>query len=93
MDTLTVTIVGQDLFPMLEEKFKLVGLNQPSQVNHGMLGNLKTLTDTYEINKEDIIEVRKNLLQKIGEEPMRMKAFFAAGDWMKILVVKPFKAL
>lgn len=91
METLTVTIIGQDLFKMVGEKFELVGLNMANQINTGMLGNLKTQTYIFELEELDIIDVRKRLLGAIGEEPMRMMALFTAGDWMRIVIMKPLK--
>lgn len=44
MQQLIITIIGQDLFKLCDEKFKLVMLNPVNQANKGMLGNLKTLT-------------------------------------------------
>lgn len=91
MDSLVVTIIGQDLFKMVGDKFELAGLNQANQINTGMLGNLKTLTHIFELSKDEIIDKRKRLLAAIGEEPMRMMALFTAGDWMRIVVMKPLK--
>lgn len=91
MEALTVTIIGQDLFKMVDEKFELVGLNVANQINTGMLGNLKTQTYIFELEELDIIDVRKRLLGVIGEEPMRMMALFTAGDWMRIVIMKPLK--
>lgn len=91
MKTLSVTVVGQDLLKIMKEKFELVGFNVVNQVNTGMLGNLKILTYFFEMDEDDIIEARKKLLLSIGEEPMRLMALFPAGDWMRIIVIKPIR--
>jgi len=91
MDTLVVTIIGQDLFKMVVDKFELAGFNQANQINTGMLGNLKIQTHIFEISEDEIIDKRKKLLSAIGDEPMRMMALFTAGDWMRIIVMKPLK--
>lgn len=90
MDTLSVTVIGQDLFNLVEEKFLLVGINQANRVNKGMLGNLKMLTYEFDLNEDDIIGIRKQFLKLVGEDSLRMIPWFEAGSWMDILVVKPF---
>ena len=47
MEKLRITVVGNDIFKLVKEKFELAEINKVNQVNSGMLGNLKTLT--YEI--------------------------------------------
>lgn len=89
MDTLTVIIVGQDLFKMVEEKFELVGLNKVNRVNKGMLGNLKMLTYEFDLDESEIIQTRKLLMREICEDSRRMEGYFKGGEWMTILVMKP----
>ena len=90
-DVIKVTVVGQDLFKIVEQKFDMLQLTMVNQVNKGMLGNLKTLT--YEIGVDDyeVLRVRKELMNAIGEDNLRIEGFFKAGDWMSILVIKPLK--
>lgn len=92
MALLRVTVVGQDLFKIVEEKFELVGLNVVNQVNNGMLGNLKTLTYLFELQDGEIIEKRKQLMVKMSEDNMRLMPMFVNGDWMRIFVFKPLKS-
>ena len=91
MGTIRVTVVGQDLFKIVEEKFELVGLNKVNQVNNGMLGNLKTLTYQFEIDDMEVIDIRKRLMRFMSEDNMRLMPMFVNGDWNRIIVIKPFK--
>lgn len=91
MGTIRVTVVGQDLFKIVEEKFELVGLNKVNQVNNGMLGNLKTLTYQFEIDDMEVIDIRKRLMKLMSEDNMRLMPMFVNGDWNRIVVIKPFK--
>ena len=91
MGTIRVTVVGQDLFKIVEEKFELVGLNKVNQVNNGMLGNLKTLTYQFEIDDMEVIDIRKRLMRLMSEDNMRLMPMFVNGDWNRIIVIKPFK--
>ena len=91
MGTIRVTVVGQDLFKIVEEKFELVGLNKVNQVNNGMLGNLKTLTYQFEIDDMEVIDIRKRLMRLMSEDNMRLMPMFVNGDWNRIVVIKPFK--
>ena len=91
MKTLAVTVIGQDLHKIVKEKLELAGINTVNQINSGMLGNLKLLTYLFELEDEDVISVRSKILRSIGEEPLRMSALFVAGDWMRIIVMKPIK--
>lgn len=92
MALLRVTVVGQDLFKIVEEKFEYVGLTMVNQVNNGMLGNLKTLTYIFELQDGEIIEKRKQLMSKLSEDNMRLMPMFVNGDWMRIFVFKPLKS-
>lgn len=91
MGTIRVTVVGQDLFKIVEEKFELVGLNKVNQVNNGMLGNLKRLTYQFEIDDMEVIDIRKRLMRLMSEDNMRLMPMFVNGDWNRIVVIKPFK--
>lgn len=88
-----VTVIGQELFDIMRDKFKSVDLNDPIQTNKGMLGNLKALTFTFEVDEADVIEMRNRLLWEISDDHMRMTAMFAAGDWMKLYVIKPIREI
>lgn len=91
MDILRVTVVGQDLFKLVEDIFELIGLNRVNQVNTGMLGNLKILTYMFEIPEQEVIDKRKKLMNKISEDPIRLMAMYVHGDWMRIFVFKPIR--
>lgn len=91
MGVIRVTVVGQDLFKIVEEKFELVELNKVDQVNNGMLGNLKTLTYQFEIDDMEVIDIRKRLMRLMSEDNMRLMPMFVNGDWNRIVVMKPFK--
>lgn len=91
MATLRVTVVGQDIFKVVAEKFELAGINKVNQVNTGMLGNLKTLTYAVEIADIDILEYRKKLSEEMRKDNMRLMPMFADGDWMRMFVFKPFR--
>ena len=89
MDVLRVTIVGQDIFKLVEQKCELVGLNTVNQINYGMLGNLKTLTLSFELPQEKIIKLRTMLMENMAEDNMRIMPMFVFGDWMRVFVFKP----
>lgn len=91
MDYLRVTVVGQDIFKVVSEKFELAGLNPVNQVNTGMLGNLKILTYTFELFEDEIIQKRKKLMELMAEDNMRLMPMYVHGDWMRIFVMKPLK--
>lgn len=91
MDVLRVTVVGQELYKLVEEIFELVGLNTVNQVNSGMLGNLKILTYTFELPENEVIEKRKNLMNKLREDPIRLMPMYLHGDWMRVFVFKPIR--
>jgi len=89
MALLRVSVVGQDLFKIVEEKFELAGFNTANQVKTGMLGNLKILAYTFELEDQEIIEKRKKLMQVMSEDYLRLMPMFVNGDWMRIFVFKP----
>lgn len=89
MDTVRITIVGKDIFKLVERKCELVGLNNVNQVNNGMLGNLKTLTLSFDIREDKIIPIRRNFMAKCAEDNMRLMATYVHGDWMRIFVFDP----
>ena len=91
MGVIRITVIGQDLFKIAEEKFELAKLNNVNQVNNGMLGNLKTLTYQFEIDDLDLLDIRKELMRLMGEDSMRLMPMFVSGDWNRIIVIKPFK--
>ena len=91
MEVMTVTVVGQELFTPVEQVMKLVGLNPVNQVKRGMLGNLKALTYSVEIDEKEIIEKRCQLMDKLAENTATMLPLYLHGDWMKLYVVKPIR--
>lgn len=91
MSTLHLTVIGQELFKIVEEKLELAGINTATQVSNGMLGNLKTLTYLFDIDDIDIIHARTNLMKIMSEDNMRLMPMFVNGDWGRIFVMKPFR--
>lgn len=89
MDILRITVVGQDLFKLVEHKMELVGINKVNQLNTGMLGNLKTLTFEIEMKESEIIKKRSELMDKIAEDNMRLMPLYVHKDYMRIFVIKP----
>lgn len=89
LDKLRITVVGQDIFKIVAEKMLLVRINNAKQVNSGMLGNLKTLTYEIEIPENEVIFKRRELMEKMAEDNMRLMPMYVHGDWMRILVMKP----
>lgn len=89
MCVLSVTIIGQDLFKVVNEKFRLVDLNPVNQVNTGKFGNLKALTYRFELEEEDVIEKRKALMNELSKDNLRLQAMYVHGDWMRIFVMPP----
>ena len=91
MDTLRVTVVGQDLFKLVAEIFEKVGLNPVNQVNTGMLGNLKILTYTFELPEDEIIEKRTNFMEMATNDNLRLMPMYVHGDWMRVFIFKPIR--
>ena len=91
MGTLHLTVIGQDIFKIVEEKLELAGINTATQVNNGMLGNLKTLSYLFDIDDIDIIAARTKLMSLMSEDNMRLMPMFANGDWNRLFVMKPFR--
>ena len=91
MDTLRVTVVGQDLFKLVAEIFEKVGLNPVNQVNTGMLGNLKILTYTFELPEDEIIEKRTSFMEMATNDNLRLMPMYVHGDWMRVFIFKPIK--
>lgn len=89
MAAITITIVGQDLFKIVERLFELVGFNEINDANLSMLGNLKMLTYEVEVFEEEVIQKRNDFLNMVAEDDKRLMAFYKAGDWMRILITRP----
>lgn len=89
MAAITITIVGQDLFKIVEHLFVLVGFNEINDANLSMLGNLKMLTYEVEVFEEEVIQKRNDFLNMVAEDDKRLMAFYKAGDWMRILITRP----
>ena len=91
MDILKVTIIGKDLFKIVENHMELAGINKVNTVNSGMLGNLTTLTLEAPIREEEVIKKRRKLMELMAEDKMRLMAMYVHGDWMRIFVMKPIR--
>lgn len=91
MEMLRVTVIGQDLFKIVDEIFELVGLNTVNQVNTSMLGNLKTLTYLFELQDDEVIKKRKAMMDEMSKDNMRLMPMYVHGDWMRIFVMKPMR--
>ena len=72
MVILRVTVVGQDLFKIVKEKIEATGLTIVNQINSGMLGNLKMLTYAFELSEDEVIDVRKKLMEEMAKDNMRL---------------------
>lgn len=93
MDTLKVTVVGQGLFTIIRGIFELIGINKINRVNHGMLGNLKTLTFEIVLDEGEIIKTRSKLMEAITANDNNyniLLPMFVADDWMHIFVFSRF---
>ena len=91
MEVLRVTVVGQELYKTVARIFEEVGLNPVNQINTGMLGNLKTLTYTFELSDEEIIQKRKAMMNEMAKDYLEMMPMYVHGDWMRIFVFKPIR--
>lgn len=76
---------------VVEEKFELVGLNTVNTVRNSMLGNLTALTYEFVIDEEEVISKRKQLMEEMAKDNMRLMPLYMHGDWMRIFVIKPMK--
>ena len=88
-DILRITVIGKDLFKLVERYMELVGFNTVNTVNSGMLGNLITLTYEIELPADEVIKKRSMLMEKMAEDSMRLVPMYVHGDWMRIFVMKP----
>lgn len=91
MEKLRVTVVGQEINEEVKDVFELIGLTMVNQVNTGMLGNLKTLTYTFEIEPEKVIDTRRNLMNELSKYSLRLMPMYVHGDWMRIFVFKTIR--
>ena len=91
MSVLHLTIIGQDIFKIVEEKLMLAGINTATQVSNGMLGNLKTLTYALELSMDELIEARRKLMEEMEKDNTRMMPMYVHGDWMRIFVFKTIR--
>lgn len=91
MDILKVTVIGKDLFDIVENYMELAGINTVNTVNSGMLGNLTTLTMEAPIREEEVIKKRGKLMELMSEDNMRLMPMYVHGDWMRIFVMKPLR--
>jgi len=90
METLRVTVIGKDIFKIMERIFEEVELNTANKVSNGMLGNLKLINYEFELEEVEVIRIRKSLMHEIAADDKRLMGLFAAGDWMRIFVMEPF---
>ena len=93
MDTLKVTVVGQGMFFIVRRVISLVGINKVNQINHGTLGNLKTLTYEIELKPEETIDIRNKFIEALTAYNGDCNIFlpmFVADDWMHIFVFNRF---
>ena len=88
MEKLKVTIVGQDISKEVVVIFDELGLNAFNTIKTGMLGNLKTLTYTFEIPDEEVIDKRKKLMDELARHDTRLMPMYVHGDWMRVFVFK-----
>lgn len=86
-----MTVVGQEINEDVKAVFELIGLTMVNQVNTGMLGNLKTLTYTFEIEPEKVIDMRRNLMNELSKYSLRLMPMYVHGDWMRIFVFKTIR--
>jgi len=91
LDILKVTVIGKDLFDIVENYMELAGINTVNTVNSGMLGNLTTLTMEAPIREEEVIKKRGKLMELMSEDNMRLMPMYVHGDWMRIFVMKPLR--
>ena len=91
MDVLRVTVVGKDLCKIVEGIFELVGLNTVNTVRNGMLGNLTTLTYEFMLEEDEVIAVRKKLMNELAKDYLHIMPMYVHGDWMRIFVMKPIR--
>ena len=91
MEKLRVTVVGQEIVKEVTAIFDQVRLTMVNEVNTGMLGNLKTLTYTFELPEEEVIFKRKELMDNIAKYSIRLMPMYVHGDWMRVFVFKTIR--
>jgi hypothetical protein len=91
MEQIRVTIVGQDISKEVVTIFDDLGLNMVNHVKTGMLGNLKTLTYTFDFPEDEVIERRRELMDRLAEYPTRLMPMYVHGDWMRVFVFKAMR--
>ena len=91
MDYLRITVIGQDIFKLVQTKCEEAGLNQVNQASTGMLGNLKTLTYIFELDEDEVIQKRKKVMQNLLDSGGMLMPLYVHGDWMRIFVMKTIR--
>ncbi len=90
-DTLTVTIVGKDIFELADYFLKRLGmLNSVSTINRGMLGNFNSISYIFEIPIDDLMSVRRDLMNEFSKESAHLMALYEHGDPTSVYVFKRF---
>ena len=91
MEKLRVTVVGQDIVKDVTAIFDQVQLTMVNEVSTGMLGNLKTLTYTFELEPELVIFKRRELMNELAKYSIRLMPMYVHGDWMRLFVFKTIR--
>ena len=91
MEKLRVTVVGQDIVKDVTAIFDQVRLTMVNEVSTGMLGNLKTLTYTFELEPELVIFKRRELMNELAKYSIRLMPMYVHGDWMRLFVFKTIR--
>lgn len=89
MDTLRVTVIGKDLFKIVERYMELAEINTVNTVKSGMLGNLTTSTYEIAMREDEVIKKRGKLMDLMSEDNMRLMPMYVHGDWMRLFVMRP----
>ena len=91
MDTLKVTVVGQDLFRIVTDIFESVGFTHSGMARTSMVGNMKSITYEFPLAEETVIERRKTLMNALSQNKMLLMPMYVHGDWMRVVVMHPIR--
>ena len=88
MRQMSVTIVGGGIAEILDPVFDSLDLYPVKPIKKGTLGNFNTLTYIFELDEQEIIRKRRDLMQFVAKESTHLVGMYRHGGWMDIFVFR-----
>lgn len=76
MSTLTIIVVGGDIFKITEVIFSDHRLTHANPINQGHLGNFKIRIHIFDLDMETAIETRKRVLDDLSRNGIQILFFY-----------------